>query len=96
MAASHDGREAERSCTYLAPSGALISVVVGRGATWTTSAPSTLVKGLYTPPYVRGASTYDVSPDGKRFLMMKPTDAGTQASIVVVQNWGEELKRLLP
>jgi hypothetical protein len=44
--------------------------------------------------------TYDASPDGKRFLMIK--DAGVAgpavapASIVVVQNWLEELKRLVP
>ena len=43
---------------------------------------------------------YDVSPDGRRFLMIKPvvgTEQGdTPPSIVVVQNWTEELKRLVP
>jgi hypothetical protein len=43
--------------------------------------------------------TYDVSPDGKRFLMIKdantPSQASAPTSIVVVRNWVEELKRLV-
>ena len=39
-------------------------------------------------------------PDGERFLMIKPgatTDEGSQRNdIVIVQNWFEELKRLVP
>jgi serine/threonine protein kinase len=41
---------------------------------------------------------YDVSPNGQRFLMLKPSQS-VQASptqIVVVQNWFEELKRRVP
>ena len=41
---------------------------------------------------------YDVSPDGQRFLMMKqgtPDQMSAPPQIVVVQNWGEELKRLV-
>ena len=43
--------------------------------------------------------TYDVSLDGRRFLMLKAapgSDDVAPASIVVVQNWHEELKRLVP
>jgi hypothetical protein len=41
---------------------------------------------------------YDVSPDGQRFLMLKPTgEAGTAPTqINLVLNWSEELKRLVP
>ena len=41
---------------------------------------------------------YDVSPDGQRFLMLKPNGAGEAAptQINVVLNWFEELKRLVP
>jgi hypothetical protein len=48
------------------------------------------------------ARSYDVSRDGKRFLMIKDSTVGagapqeTQASMVVVLNWFEELKRLVP
>jgi hypothetical protein len=45
--------------------------------------------------------TYDVSLDGKRFLRIKLSDASPDNSsapvnFVVVQNWFEELKRLVP
>jgi len=41
---------------------------------------------------------YDVSPDGQRFLMLKPVDTGESArtQINVVLNWFEELKRRAP
>jgi hypothetical protein len=42
---------------------------------------------------------YDVTPDGKRFLMLPAgpsTDTGAERRIVIVQNWFEELKRLAP
>jgi hypothetical protein len=43
--------------------------------------------------------TYDVSPDGRRFLMVKSA-ASEQASdsrrIVLVQSWFDELRRLAP
>ena len=85
---------------YLAPGGALMGVRVGQGAAWTRSSPTTLIDR----PYFRGpenvaARTYDVSLDGKRFLMVKeggPSQSPPAASIVVVQNWTEDLKRLVP
>ena len=42
--------------------------------------------------------TYDVSADGERFLMIKE-GAGEEAppaELILVQNWLEELKRLVP
>ena len=59
-------------------------------------------KMLFEGPYVRTAATfpyYDVSPDGQRFLMLKPSEQTSSLSlnqIVVVQNWFEELKRRVP
>ena len=41
--------------------------------------------------------SYDVSPDGQRFLMIKESEeATTLAQIVLVQNWFEELKQRVP
>ena len=41
--------------------------------------------------------TYDVSPDGKRFLAIKEGGTeGATAQIIIVENWFEELKRLAP
>lgn len=43
--------------------------------------------------------TYDISSDGRRFLLIKhatPIVEATRPQIVVVQNWTEELKRIAP
>lgn len=44
------------------------------------------------------AHTFDISPDGKRFLMIEeaPTDETERPRLVVVQNWAEELEHLVP
>ncbi len=44
---------------------------------------------------------YDITPDGERLVMVFPadrTDGGEAArpQIIVVQNWFEELRRLVP
>ena len=41
-------------------------------------------------------SAFDVSPDGQRFLMVKPTEAGLDTQINVVLNWFEEMKPGVP
>ena len=49
--------------------------------------------------FVSVGRTYDVSPDGERFLMIKEGGAGDgtpPAEFILVQNWLEELKRLVP
>ncbi|MBZ5576780.1 MAG: hypothetical protein LAP40_09505 [Acidobacteriia bacterium] len=40
---------------------------------------------------------YDVAPDGKRFLLLKPVAAPDQQTEVhVVLNWVEEVRRRVP
>ena len=56
---------------------------------------------VFEVPYLTnqfGTSNYDISPDGQRFLMIKAAEEeeGQQGQINVVQNWFEELKRLVP
>jgi hypothetical protein len=55
---------------------------------------------LFEAPYVPTPATfpnYDVSPDGQRFLMLKPGEQAQAATqINVVLNWSEELKRRVP
>jgi serine/threonine-protein kinase len=56
---------------------------------------------LFAGRYERTPATspnYDVSPDGQRFLMLKPSEqeAVTPTQINVVLNWFEELKRRVP
>jgi hypothetical protein len=46
-----------------------------------------------------GFRAYDITPDG-RFVIIRSAQgeagAGTEPQIVVVQNWFEELKRIVP
>ena len=39
--------------------------------------------------------TYDVAPDGHRFIMIKP-DQTVASSLILIQHFDEELKRLAP
>jgi eukaryotic-like serine/threonine-protein kinase len=84
---------------YVSPTGAIMGVGVARGPSWAATTPTLLVKeGYFTIPIWWGRS-YDMSPDGQRFLMIKEGGAdGTAppATIIVVQHWVEELKRLVP
>ena len=45
--------------------------------------------------------TYDVSPDGRRFIRIKSregdsNESGVRESFIIVENWTEELKRRVP
>jgi serine/threonine-protein kinase len=78
---------------------ALMSVPVEAGATFAVRNPVVVFKGQYAPSL--GGRNYDVSPDGRRFLMLKVGPSGTSsqtpaARFTVVENWTEELKRLAP
>ena len=86
---------------YVSQTAALMRVGVGRGASWLATTPTPLVKeGYFTNPAVFTGRTYDISPDGKRFLMIKEgggtDETAAPPQIIVVQHWTEELKRLVP
>jgi len=56
--------------------------------------PTTLFDTRY---YIGGPGrSYDVAPDGQRFLMIKAAGTEQAPSMVVVLNWLEELKAKLP
>jgi Tol biopolymer transport system component len=58
--------------------------------------PRMLFEGRYELPPVP-IDNYDVSLDGQRFLMIKPSEQTASLNqIVVVQNWFEELKQKVP
>jgi serine/threonine-protein kinase len=82
------------------PDVAMLAVPVEPGQSFRPGAPTELFAG----PYFYGATVsssdvYDVAADG-RFLMIKEPEAAdggqTQPDIVIVENWFEELKRLVP
>ena len=66
---------------------------------WNAGAPTKLLEPRY---YTGGGNpnrSYDVSPDGQRFLMIKAASADPTTvppNIIVVQHFDEELKRLAP
>jgi Tol biopolymer transport system component len=69
----------------------MMAVEVQTGATFRAGTPKVLFEGAYS-------NFYDVSPDGRRFLMLK-SDAPREAppnELHVVVNWFEELRRRVP
>ena len=76
-------------------------VGVDAAATWTASTPTMVIKpGYFTVPPGNPGRTYDVSPDGQRFLMIKQSVGSDQTaapvSLVVIQHFDEELKAKVP
>ena len=57
---------------------------------------------LFDRPYdfdrssVRGVPYYDVSPDGQRFVMVQTEQRAESGRLILVQNWFDELQRLVP
>jgi hypothetical protein len=43
-----------------------------------------------------GLPAYDVSPDARRFLMMKNEHEAQRRELRVILNWFEDLKRRVP
>jgi hypothetical protein len=64
---------------------------------WAPGNPRMLFQGAYVPA-TGPVTNYDVSPNGQRFLMIKPTEQAQAAptQINVVLNWTEELKQRVP
>ena len=90
-----DGRE----LFYLSLGGQLTAVPIEADGSFTFGNPEVVFEQTYfTGSPVRGHN-YDISPDGKRFLMIKEGDPGGETEptqLILVQNWFEELKRLVP
>ena len=79
---------------FVAPSG-LMSVPVRREASFAFGAARTVLKDAADRYWLTAVGrSYDASPDGQRFLMLKQDTA--VVSIQVVRSWGTELNRLVP
>jgi serine/threonine-protein kinase len=87
-----------RELFYVALDGALMAVPLDpQGDTWSAGSPAKVVEGPYSTLSSVSGRTYDVSTDGRRFLLIKRSAAQAAApQIIVVQNWFEELNRLAP
>ena len=94
---SPDGRE----LFYLSPDNSVMAVAVETKPTFSLGIPKTLFRSMCVGPTVGEGTPWDISPDGKRFLMMKepgsPASAGgAPLKINIVLNWFEELKQRVP
>ena len=92
---SRDGRE-----LFYRNNDVLMVVPVETEGRFTAGTPERLFEGLYVreaPP--SGSLSYDVAPDGQRFLMVKAVGQNGDTAapdIIWVQNWFEELKERVP
>jgi len=88
---SPDGRE-----LFYRNGDEVMAVAVETKPTFSRGKPETLFSGTYASFSSQESHPWDISSDGKRFLMMK--ESGTEASrkINIVLNWFEELKERVP
>jgi Tol biopolymer transport system component len=75
----------------------MMAVDITTQPSFSAGKPRVLFEGQYLPNG-NGITNYDVSSDGQRFLMLKPTEPAQAAptQINVVLNWTEELKQKVP
>ena len=84
---SRSGRE----LFYLSSQNEMTSVEVAPGAAFSFSPPRRLFSTApYTP--IIPVPSFDVTPDGKRFLLLRETTPTDRNELIVVQNWVEEMK----
>jgi hypothetical protein len=72
----------------------MMAVAVKATATGLTiDTPRKLFEGRFT--FTGPTRGYDVTPNGRRFLMVQPREAPPQppVELVLVENWFEELRR---
>ena len=89
---SPDARE-----LYYRSGDAVMMVPVESGPAFKPGKATVLFQGTYSGTgVVSQVSLWDISPDGKRFLMMKEIATEAPRKINVVVNWFEELKQRVP
>jgi eukaryotic-like serine/threonine-protein kinase len=95
---SPDGRE-----LFYRNGDSVMSVLVKTDPAFSIEMPKTLFRGAYVSGYpteiVNAVEQWDISPDGKRFLMVKGSESAAVSKgmrINIVLNWFEELKQKVP
>jgi eukaryotic-like serine/threonine-protein kinase len=93
---SPDGRE-----LFYRSGNAVMAVPVKTDPNYSQGTPSILFRGTYLGSGYLLGSHWDISPNGRRFLMIKEPAATTPAAvgprkISIVLNWTEELKQRVP
>jgi hypothetical protein len=88
-------RDGKELFYYVSP-GSIMTVPIQTAPTFSAAPPAEAVKGAFFAP--APGRNYDVSSDGRRFLVIKDAvqTAAAPSRLVVVQNWFEELKARVP
>jgi eukaryotic-like serine/threonine-protein kinase len=86
---SRDGHE-----LFYRQGDALMTVAVDGNRDFRPGKPQRLFAGNFSGESHELA--FDVSPDGRQFVMIKSDEDSTLRQLTVVQNWFEELKKLVP
>jgi hypothetical protein len=85
---------------YLAADGTIQGVRVEGSSSWRSSTPTRALQGnYYFSSVTNPGRSFDIAPDGKRFLVIKEgSDDRTPPpqKLIIVEHWFEELKRLVP
>jgi eukaryotic-like serine/threonine-protein kinase len=86
-----------RELFYLSLEGSLMSVPVVPGRTWKAQTPVMVGEQDVLRDVSLSLRTYDVSPDGRRFLVIKDAPGknapASPPQVIVAQHWIEEWKR---
>ncbi len=69
-----------------------MAVTVGSGSELSVGTPASLFQGTFSDDV---GSEYDVGLDGKRFVMIRPSESLPSPQVLVVLNYFSELKRLV-
>jgi serine/threonine-protein kinase len=84
---SRDGKE----LFFISGQQEMMTAEVAPGPAFTTAPPKPLfATGPYTP--IAPIASFDVHPDGKRFLMLRETTPTERNELIMVQNWVEEMR----
>ena len=87
-----DGQE----LLYLSLGGELMAVRTQTGQSFVPGNAHVVLSGPNFTPAIYVWRSYDISPDGKRFLMIKEPGETASTELILVQNWFQELERLVP
>jgi eukaryotic-like serine/threonine-protein kinase len=85
---AHSGKE----LFYRSNQDAIMTVAVHPGSTFSFDPPKRLFSSA---PYIGigPVASFDVSPDDKRFLLLRETASNQRNELIVVQNWTEEMRQ---
>ena len=76
----------------------MMAVEVTTEPTFSAGTPAMLFEGNFFPAEAVNRADFDVTPDGRRFLMVQQgaQDSPAPQQINIVLNWFEELKQRVP